>query len=82
MEAQHGRHATLALVSSLALALVIVAAAVLTLSKWSARDRERAARTMAEEVAAAIALRGAPGGHSRASGDGCWPPILRGASPR
>jgi PAS domain S-box-containing protein len=57
VQAQHGRHATLAIISSLALALVIVAAAVLTLSKVEReRDRERAARTTAEEVAAAIAL--------------------------
>src|SRR6185436_2553407 len=55
VQAQHGRHATLAIVSSLALALV--AAAVLTQSKVEReRDRERAARTTAEEVAAAIAL--------------------------
>jgi PAS domain S-box-containing protein len=57
VEAQHGRHATLAIVSSLALALVIVTAAVLNLSKVEReRDRERAARTTAEEVAAAVAL--------------------------
>ena len=57
VQAQHGRHATLTILSSLALALVIVAAAVLTLSKVEhERDRERAARTTAEEVAAAIAI--------------------------
>ena len=55
--AQHGRHATLTIVTSLALALLIVGAAVLTLGKIGReRDRERAARTTAEEVAAAIAI--------------------------
>jgi signal transduction histidine kinase len=56
-EARHGGRATLTIVSSLALALVLITAAVLTLGAVErARDRERAARTMAEEVAAATAV--------------------------
>ena len=57
VQAQHGRQATLTIAAGMALAFAIVVAAILTLSKIDReRDLERAARTMAEEVAAATAV--------------------------
>jgi PAS domain S-box-containing protein len=57
LQAQQGRRATLTIGGSLVLALAIVVAAVATLGKVGReRDRERAARATAEEVATAIAI--------------------------